>query len=199
MSRCASAAGTSDEPKGSAVESNLLRMEKCIASMTREILGQVPVRRGDSVGLAVLASDERWLFEGAIAAALKEDSLSVFASPDSAAPFRMDITASSVTLRYTNMFRDGMFGAQKVRREISAEMTATVTRLASREVLYSGTMKREAADSVKVEAVPTVESDGIPATRATLPSENGVDRFVEPFVIIGATAVAIFLLFSVRS
>jgi len=199
ITRDGAAAGIPDEAKGGAVEANLLRMEKCIASMTRGILSQLPVRSGDSVTLAVRPEDERWLFEGAMTSALKEDSLVVFASPDAPATYRMDVTASSVRLRYTNMYRDGMFGAQMVRREVSAELTATCTRGPLHEVLYSGTVKGEAVDSVRVDAVPLIESEGIPATRATLPSENGMDRFVEPFVIIGATAVAIFLLFSVRS
>jgi hypothetical protein len=60
-------------------------------------------------------------------------------------------------------------------------------------------MKGEAVASVRVAAIPIIETEGIPPPRATPPSENGMDRFVEPFVIIGATAVAIFLLFSVRS
>jgi hypothetical protein len=199
VTREGAAAATPDEAKGGSAESNLARMEKCIVSMTRDILKNLSLRGGDSVGLDIRAGDERSIFEGAISSALKGDSLIVFATPDSSSQYRMGVSAPAVRVRYTNMYRDGMFGAQKVRREIAAEMTATVTRGVSREVIYSGMVKHEMADSVKVDAVPSIENESVPASRATLPSEKGMDRFVEPFVIIGATAVAIFLLFHVRS
>jgi len=44
-----------------------------------------------------------------------------------------------------------------------------------------------------------LETPGIPATRGALPSPGVFSSLVEPVVLVGSIAVAIVLLFSVRS
>ena len=167
--------------------------------MTGEIFRQSTLHRGDTIGLGIPSGNERWIIDGALSSSLKADSFTVFSPADSLLPYLFNVLSATMRIRYTNLFREGMFGTRKVRREVFAEMTSQITRLRSKEVLYSGTVRDELADTVAVDDIPFLESGGVAVTQAALPPEHGFDRFIEPFVIIGATAVAVYLLFHVRS
>jgi hypothetical protein len=47
--------------------------------------------------------------------------------------------------------------------------------------------------------VESLENSGIPATHGVIPKEGLFSTFLEPLVAIGAMAVAVYLLFHVRS
>ena len=67
------------------------------------------------------------------------------------------------------------------------------------EILSSKSISEEISDTVSVDDISTVEDPNINITHAELPTEPFIDKFVEPFVIIGATGVAVYLFFHVRS
>lgn len=192
---------SADDAAGKNIESNLSLIEKRFAKMVRESMLHVALQKGDSVVLRVPSSENMWLVQNSIASTLKRDSLVVYVAEDSSGivPFMYNVSSSEINVLYTNMFRDGIFGAKKVRRVVSAGMTVEVLKYPSREILYSGSVSNEIADTVAVDEISRIESADISVTRAMLPQESGLDRLVEPFIIIGATAVAVYLLFHVRS
>jgi hypothetical protein len=63
----------------------------------------------------------------------------------------------------------------------------------------TGERKAAYADTILLSQVESIEQPAIPSTRGTVPPEDFFSGLVEPLVIVGAVAVAIFLLFTVRS
>jgi hypothetical protein len=104
-----------------------------------------------------------------------------------------------LNVRYNNMFKDGIFGAKHVEREVSVQYSSDLRNQLTDEILSSGTHSRMYTDTVAVDDIGSIENESINVTRGELPSEAFLDRFIEPFVIIGATGVAIYLLFHIRS
>jgi len=54
-------------------------------------------------------------------------------------------------------------------------------------------------DTIQVSQVPLLEDPNVPVTQGTLPAEGFFSSLAEPLIMIGAVAVAVYLLFTVRS
>jgi len=66
-------------------------------------------------------------------------------------------------------------------------------------VIALGERTASFTDTVAVSDVGDIEQASIPVTRGVLPAEDFFSGIAEPLVVVGAIAVAIFLLFTVRS
>jgi hypothetical protein len=66
-------------------------------------------------------------------------------------------------------------------------------------ILLNDNFARSAADIVDVSDIDKLENAGVPATHGVLPSEGFFSTILEPLVAMGAIAVAVYLLFHVRS
>ena len=84
-----------------------------------------------------------------------------------------------------------------VDRVITATFTSELSRGGS--VLYAGTSSGNHVDTVSEDDVAALESGSPEGGRGRIPEMQTLDRYVEPFVIIGAAGAAIFLFFQVRS
>ena len=182
--------------------SNLEIMQQSVQQIMNEMLGALPlVSTGDSILVRVQPHPESWIVEQALAKALRASRFVVFSLPDSTSSTRYVLSVPSVQLnvRYDNMFKDGLFGSKHVEREVSVEFSSDLRNRVSNEILSSGTHSRTYSDTVAVDDVSRIENESISVTHGELPSEAFLDRFIEPFMIIGATGVAIYLLFHIRS
>jgi hypothetical protein len=54
-------------------------------------------------------------------------------------------------------------------------------------------------DTVRMAEIPTLEDPNVPQTQGTRPSEGFFSSLAEPLIMLGAVAVAVYLLFTVRS
>jgi hypothetical protein len=55
------------------------------------------------------------------------------------------------------------------------------------------------SDTIALSQVERIEHASLPVTRGRVPPEDFFSGIAEPLIIVGAVAVAIFLLFTVRS
>jgi hypothetical protein len=135
----------------------------------------------------------------AIAEAARADSIRLFEDGATGIPYLLDLMPTESAVRYPVLIKDGLFGQKHVMREVRVGFSARLSDSRSREVRYSSTTSGLLADTIAVEEIDGVESPGIPATHALVPPDHGIDRYIEPFVIIGAAGVAVYLLFHLRS
>jgi len=195
------ASAQSDRHENDPVKTNLSLLEGRVAEITRAILHQAGIRPGDSVTVRVDPSAERGITAATIASTLKEDSVVTYAHVDSGRAGRplLAVTACELSVTYANMHRDGTFGNKKVSRRVFGLIVGEVTAAGSGAIVWSGRESSDWTDTVSVDEIPKIETSALPITHAELPAEDSIDRYVEPLIIIGATAVAVWLLFSVRS
>ena len=113
--------------------------------------------------------------------------------------YLFDIGSYETNVHYDSMFREGIFGEKKLKRTISVKLSIQATNNKTDEVLLSKSLNEHLSDTVASDDIPKYELASSKSTQGEIPAENMLDRFIEPFVIIGATGVAVFLFFHLRT
>jgi hypothetical protein len=65
--------------------------------------------------------------------------------------------------------------------------------------LFTRTYEEQVADTIMTSDVPSVENSALPVTVGRVPESGFFSNLAEPFIVIGALAVGVYLLFAVRS
>jgi hypothetical protein len=100
---------------------------------------------------------------------------------------------------YENVRRDGLFGARVVTRTVFMEADVSVVNRTTGEVLHRSTVSRTRRDDVRVDDLARLEEPGLAWTTGKVPPEGFFSSALEPLITVGAIAVAVILLFTVRS
>lgn len=100
-------------------------------------------------------------------------------------------------VNYTETFRDGWFGALKVKRRSELGGSFTVTDNA--RVRYSDKFYFCSADTVLYENLSGLESRQYGFTQSAYPPEPVFENLIEPVIAVGAAAAAVYLFFAIRS
>jgi hypothetical protein len=164
---------------------------------------------GDTLGALIPAEDSvrvlfsvepegnAWIVEGNIVRALQRQGFTVVTALPAA--FQLDLGIQEMHVAYADIRRDGFFGAKVVDREVTLGLGVRLVDHRSGIVLASREIKRTMRDLVSVSEIPTLEDLNVPVTRGTLPAEGFFSSLAEPLIMVGAVAVAVYLLFTVRS
>ncbi|MEK9137672.1 MAG: hypothetical protein AAB393_11165, partial [Bacteroidota bacterium] len=155
------------------------------------------VTSGDSVRVTVFPRESAWYVEGTLLEAISERRR--WPTQSLTAPFEMELGVLRVEITYANIRRRSLFSAKVLDRTVSTEVAAKVVDRRSGSILMSSTIMKTLSDVVEVSEIEKLESQSIPMTRGALPKEGFFSSILEPLVAIGAVAVAIYLLFHVRS
>jgi len=147
-----------------------------------------------AVLLTVTPRDHWFLFD-AFAAALERRRCRIVTSPSARAS--VEVTATQVVTAYENPRRLWMLGGRVMDRVISVE--CRVRWDSAGTVSAIRTLSAAQRDTIWVDDAARLESMDLPATKGTMPDAGVFDDLIEPLVLAGAVAVAIVLLFSVRS
>ena len=102
-------------------------------------------------------------------------------------------------LSYGEVFTESWFGARKVERTISLTMQITISSLSSNAILYSKKFIVSNTDTVLYSDIQNLEDPSLPVRSLSLPQLSLFDSFLEPMIITVASAVAIYLFFTIRS
>lgn len=155
------------------------------------------MNEGDSVRVTVFPGESAWYVESSILRAMTTKGLKPTASASTA--YDVELGLDNVTVRYTDIRRSGLFGSKVVDRLVLVRYTAKIVNKRSGVILMTGSITRSSDDIVEASGIASLENSRIPATQGTLPSEGFFSSLVEPLVTMGAIAVAVYLLFQVRS
>ena len=180
---------------------NISVMHDRIQFITGIIIDSVHLGSGDSIAVQVQRHAASQIADQAITAALINRKLTVFSAGDSAVPrkYLLHVPSAQLQVQYANMFKDGIFGTKLAERTITVQLSSQLKNQITNEILYSGTLSQNSTDTVSVDDIESLEDETIKVSQGEMPSETFLDRFIEPFVIVGATGVAIYLLFHIRS
>ena len=185
------------EEADSSVQTNL----KVYQSLGRGIGDSVAqtIARLDSprVAVTVAPAEFRWFLDGPVADAFRVRGWKVVA-PDSAR-YLAEFGALAMHVAYANVRRPGLFSARVVDRTVRMSVSIRLTDKSTGGLLLAAERAGEFADTVELSGIEVLETPWVPATRGTLPPEGFLSGWAEPLIVIGSIAVAIYLLFTVRS
>ncbi len=173
-------------------------MSSACRGIAGSLLDGLNLPAGDSLELRTDSLNDGWIAQGAFTDTMRRRGYHVFDRPSVPIDL-LRIQVLRLTVRYDDLQKEGLFGAKSVERTIDAEIEYALVRRGSGEVIDSGKRSRSISDRVAVDAVGSLETPAIHRTQATVPPDTFLDRAVEPFLILGAAGVAVYLLFHIRS
>jgi hypothetical protein len=175
---------------------NLDVMRALATKIAGSCLDTLSVQDAPKFRLRVLPAETGWVLEEAIRAGLAARG----ARPADATYDRLaEFGILDMRVLYDDLRRDGFMGAKIVERTVSVTLHASITDSAATRVLFSGDRSASVSDTVLVSEISRLESSMLPMTRGTIPEEGFLDNIAGPFIVLGAVAVAVILLFTVRS
>ncbi len=148
--------------------------------------------------LVVYPQERSWYIEGALIEGLK--SLGFSFSGASPAPVRFEFGILDAGIEYANAGKESLFGSKLVDRvaRLGLEVKITMGDDAVQRVFVSS-YKDTILDKIEFSAIQRVENRLIPITQGVLPREGFFANLAEPLIVVGSIAVAVLLLFNVRS
>ncbi len=192
----AAIAGTADEPA-----TNLQIFRDLAASVAAEVSAAMPSSGAGSdsgsLALAVIPNESGWFLQDTVARVFAATRKVLDGAADAAYKARLGIL--DLRVAYADIRTDGFLGPRIVDRRLTLSLEANIVRQTTGAVVVSRRLDREYADTVPLSEVVRLESSTLPFTRGALPQEGWFSTFIEPVIVLGAIAVAVLLLFSVRS
>jgi hypothetical protein len=110
----------------------------------------------------------------------------------------LSIQVEQPLVAYHDRFGDGLFEKAKTQREIKFSIRA-VFQDSVGMLRWSGTVQRNYCDTVAIADVERLEQTTSHLARGIVPERTLLERFIEPAIVIGASGVAIYLFFTIRS
>ena len=181
---------------------NIEVMQTLIARIILKVTEESKMKSPDSVEIIFSKnSDDDWIAKQAILTELKTLGYVVYYASDSSSISNnmIEINNADYHVNYDSMYNDGFWGKKKVRRTILTELAIQTINKKSGEVLFNGIIRDSQIDTVAVDDIHSIELSATKSTQGNIPPDNFLSRYVEPFVIIGATGLAVFLFFHVRT
>ena len=163
----------------------------------RAVSDSIPATDTGGVSVTVFPRDLGWLLEDSLSAGVIRPGLRRTAVPE--ARFSVEFGISDMHVIYSDIHRQGFFGSKVVGRDVALTLHAKATDQGKGVVLIAHDLQDTARDTIELSSVPSVENGGIPVTRGELPPEGFFSTFAEPLLALSAIAMAVVLLFSVRS
>lgn len=182
------------------VRPNLEIIKSEVAALTMEIMKKSDVSTEQNLLVKFRISDTSWVVRNALLETLKRMKYNVFlsSSTEKQEGVSLDIGLVETKVRYGPAFRESFLGKRKTARKIEVAVSANI-RDARDEVLFAGSLSRGFSDTIHVGDLPDLEIPSIPLTQGEPPEGGFFDSVLEPLIIIGASAVAVYLFFTVRS
>ena len=156
------------------------------------------IRPGDSlaIDLVVRPAEQAWIVEGALTDGLRSTGKKVVAQDGD---ISAECSVSTMTVMYEEGRKVSLFGERVVDRVVDLRIRALIADRRSGQIYSSAEFGGAARDTIPVSAIPRLEDVSVPVTRGEVPTEGFFSWFAEPFIVIGAVAVSVLLLFHVRS
>jgi len=157
------------------------------------------IREADSVRvlLTVKPDATSWLVQGGIAQGLQKRGHSVVVAMPAA--FQAELGILELHVAYGNVRAEGLFTGKVADRDVLVNTNARLVDQRSGVVVLNREFRETLRDTIRVSDVPMLEDPNVPVTQGTPPGEGFFSSLVEPLIMLGAVAVAVYLLFTVRS
>jgi hypothetical protein len=191
------AALAQDQAPQSPVSSNLEVMRTLARRIGTSIGRQMAHTDSTSVEVIVYPPDHAWYIDAALLEGIRDRGVRV--TGKSGSDYRVEIGLSNLKVAYSNVRQDGFFGSRVLDRTVVVDVSVKIVPENSAEEVTAREFLEENHDTILVSAIQTVENPAVPVTQGSIPQEGFFSHFAEPLILIGALAVGIYLLFTVRS
>ena len=100
---------------------------------------------------------------------------------------------------YGETFSDGIFSTQRTERVITETWQFSAVRNNDGKVLWAGAKGGMSRDTIDVAEIPRLEHSSAHLVAGIGPQRSVYEKLIEPFIIVAAAGVAVYLFFTIRS
>lgn len=176
---------------------NLDVMRSLARSIANRTLSQAGVKESPKIQVTVLPKESAWYIESGIVEGLGH-AQTIFVE-DATAPYAIEFGLTDARVEYANIRKDGFFGAKLVDRKIHLRLTTKVVNRQTGILALSSDLEESITDTIELSEIEKIENPAITITKGTLPGESFFTNLAEPLILLGSIAIAVILLFNVRS
>jgi hypothetical protein len=184
-------------PPENSPASNFVLLRSLAGEMAADVADSVWKGGQDTVQVVILPHETAWHVRPSIVSALTEKKLTVLG--ETGGRYTAEFGVSDAGVRYGETFSSGLFAESVVAREVFLGLHVTVMQRVGGNIVYTRMISQTATDTLPVASIPDVENPNLSFTQGRVPEEGLFSSLLEPIVILGSIAVAVFLLFHVRS
>jgi hypothetical protein len=180
---------------------NVEQLQKVVHAAVEKILQEAGFRPGQCILVKSVKDENAWLIDQSTYDVIMTHGMRIMAAEmgDSAhADGSLEIFSSSLSVRYSPIFRDGLFGEALTVRTVEGKFSTSVIRKDG-TVQLAATYTETVADTIAVSDLPSIEHPTFRAAHGEPPALGFFDTLLEPLVILGTLAIVVYLLFTVRS
>jgi hypothetical protein len=116
-----------------------------------------------------------------------------------ASGIEISVSIGGVSVVYGQSFSDGFFSARRSERRIDVGLRMTAMRFEDGKILWATSKGSSFVDTVYVDDIPDLQLSSERIAKGVLPQRPLMEKFIEPFIIVGAAGVAVYLFFTIRS
>ena len=180
---------------------NVEQLQRIVRTTVEKVVQAAGFQPGVRLRIRSMQDENSWLVDQSIQEVLISHGITVIMDNhgDSAGvEGYLDIIPVHLGVRYLPAFRDGLFGTAYAPRIVEGKFATSV--VWKNGTVHSATTYTEAVtDTIAVSVLASIEHPTYRAARGEPPASGFLDSLLEPIVIIGTLAVAVYLLFTVRS
>jgi len=147
--------------------------------------------------LEVQPTEIAWVAEEQFAARLRERGWTPGSSPN--AGWTIDVVVDDIAVRYSNPRAGGIFASGLLDRTVATTVRVQVRSQGSEDLIVDGRYSPSIRDTIASTDVDFLETSYLPFTRGRVPPAGFFSTVLEPVVVTATIAVAVLLLFTVRS
>jgi hypothetical protein len=151
--------------------------------------------------ITVDADSDQWFIVHTVVDAMRPERRRVYFRADSVHEPYIDVAMRVLTLgvEYGGEHRNTGEGRVDVGRTIRADIRSLVVRHPSKNIVADRSFSRTYRDTIEESSIARMENTRVKCTQSANRRDSLLDKMLEPFFIIGATGLAVYLLFHVRS
>lgn len=190
-------AAAQQESTGKHDATNLETFRLLSQSIAGRTFQQTTTGAGGKVRINIFPKDVAWIVEGGIVEAARSHRLVVTEAETVA--YQVTFGLDDARVVYTNIRRDGLFGPKIVDRTVRLRLSTKIVDGADGRIVRAADIEESITDTIRVADIPQIENPVVPFTKGSLPKEGFFTSLAEPLIVVGSVAIAVLLLFNVRS
>ncbi|MBI5475163.1 MAG: hypothetical protein HY964_00315 [Ignavibacteriales bacterium] len=187
-----------ENSSGTNYPTNLLLMQNSVVKIIDSIISINKTLMVSTCSVTTDGFEYGWIPKQAITGYLIGKGIHVYDTIQDSSYF-LKINSFHPSVYYGDAIGGNIFGASKTVREVSVELSLTIKNNFTNEIFVNSLFKSSLKDTIDISSIEDVENKSIPLTQAPPPQRSFLNRYAEPFLILGATGVAVFLFYNVRT
>jgi hypothetical protein len=180
------------------LSTNVQMFQKAVSEITHSLLNELHITEQDTVEVRVFSPHV--FVEHQLIQSLREHRIVTTAiSHAYSNALVWETYPTRTNVEYSRPFRVSFWGTRYIERSVTLALSLKLSRKQTSEMIFSGEKYWSAKDTIRWDDVNTVENLSFDVTVGKKENVSWMDEYVEPFIILGTTAIVIFLFFTVRS